>query len=354
LFLRSFISTTLILVFNTILGYGQVQLEPACFHSIEKYGVSGLPGSDFIWTIVGGTIISGDGTDTVAVRWDEPSKDTIGRLAVNEYTISGCFTTVPSEAIIKIRGPHVELGYYQQEKCFGDTAIFDVGSNFTAPYLIEWQDNSHNQNYFAFSSNKIKVTVTDSAGCIDSDSVNFIINSLPVINLGHDTILCNYDNPLMIYYSQIMANSSTFNSAKWYFAGDSSNDDYISIDPVEFLDTLRVKITDNNNCSQLDTMLILPCDVSILFNNIPNTIMPNVVAGKNTKWEIKFTEIFPNAVLEIFDRWGRLVFHTEHVAEEPWDGTSNGRPLPMDSYYYVLNLNYGNIKPFVGTVNLIK
>lgn len=354
--LRRFIPGIIILL-NTVFSYGQVQLEPACFHTIEKYGVTGYLGSDFVWTIIGGTIISGDGTDTVTVRWDEPTGITgTGHLSVTEYTSEVCFTKVPSEAIIKIRGPHVELGPYEQETCIGDTTILDLGSSFLEPYSITWQDNSHNQMYFAHTSEKIKVSVIDSAGCMDADSINFVINNLPVVNLGGDTVLCNYDNPKMIYYSQIMSNPSSFNHANWYFRGEESTNDYVEIEPVEKVDTLSVRITNNKGCSQSDTILILPCDVTQIFANIPNTITPDG-NGVNDVWNISpvlSSEIFAKAVLEIFDRWGRLVYHTEHVFEEPWDGKSKGRLLPMDSYYYVLKLNYGDFKPLVGTVNLIK
>jgi gliding motility-associated-like protein len=65
-------------------------------------------------------------------------------------------------------------------------------------------------------------------------------------------------------------------------------------------------------------------------------------------------QFFDKAVLEIFDRWGRLVYRTDNVYEEPWDGKSKGKILPMDSYYYVLNLNVMNTPPLVGTVNLIR
>lgn len=351
--LRRIISTTLILVLNTILGYGQVQIEPACALSIEKYGVIGLPGSDFVWTVIGGTIVTGEGSDTISIKWDD-SPGTIARIEVREYTSAGCFT-VPSIASVVIRGPIVDLSSFEREICFGDTAQLYVDSlNFIEPYIIEWQDNSQQANYFAYKSEKIKVTVIDSAGCIDADSLNFTVNNLPIVNLGRDTILCDINNPLMIYYSQIMDNSLSFSRAIWNLSGAQTTNDYISIDPVEFLDTLSVLITDNNECSQSDTMLIIPCDVNSIFVNMPNTITPDDGNDDNNVWNITHVELFPTAVLEIFDRWGRLVYHTEHVFDEPWDGKSKGRLLPMDAYYFVLNLNFGNSKPIVGTVNLIK
>ena len=98
---------------------------------------------------------------------------------------------------------------------------------------------------------------------------------------------------------------------------------------------------------------MLPCNIAELFRDIPNTITPNDDEA-NDVWNIPYMEYFEEAVLEIFDRWGRLVYRSTNVLDEPWDGTSNGNELPMDSYYYVLNLNMFNTPPIVGTVNLIK
>jgi gliding motility-associated-like protein len=53
--------------------------------------------------------------------------------------------------------------------------------------------------------------------------------------------------------------------------------------------------------------------------------------------------LYPNAELWIYNRWGELVYYTDDVAGEPWDGTFNGRDLPIDSYHYVLDL--GNDEP---------
>ncbi len=50
----------------------------------------------------------------------------------------------------------------------------------------------------------------------------------------------------------------------------------------------------------------------------------------------------PNAEVFVYNRWGELVFHTKNLLANPWDGTSDGKQLPTDSYHYILNLHNGS------------
>ena len=76
--------------------------------------------------------------------------------------------------------------------------------------------------------------------------------------------------------------------------------------------------------------------------------------GINDVWRIPQLEAFPQAVVEIFDRWGNMVFRSDPGYSTPWDGTFRGRKLPMDSYYFTISLNSGNMEPLTGSVTLIK
>jgi gliding motility-associated-like protein len=93
--------------------------------------------------------------------------------------------------------------------------------------------------------------------------------------------------------------------------------------------------------------------VEDLFKNLPSGFTPNN-DGKNDVWNIPGIENFPGAIVEIFDRWGILVFRSEPGYPKPWDGTSNGKEAPMDAYYYVINLNKPGLKTLNGSVTLIK
>jgi gliding motility-associated-like protein len=345
---RNIISFIVFALTTAFSVHGQDRLDPACAESVERYGVSGLDGSTFYWYFDHryGTIVEGDLTDTVTIQWGYQTGDV--ELEALEVTNAGCKNN-PSQAVIEIMAPDVNLGDPFPEICLGDTLILDVGDNFQPDYEILWNNGSNDQLYMTSTSGEIWVRVIDGFGCMRYDTVSLLVNPLPVVDLGiKDTILCDQGTPLTLEPGDFATYDWTTSS------GESSHASYFDAYPsVDRADTIFLSITDYNMCPGADTVIILPCDITVLFRNMPNTITPNN-DGKNDVWVIPYIEFFDDAVLEIFDRWGRLVFRTTNVADNPWDGTSKGRLLPMDSYYYVLNLNVFNTPPLVGTVNLIK
>lgn len=57
--------------------------------------------------------------------------------------------------------------------------------------------------------------------------------------------------------------------------------------------------------------------------------------GVNDTWEIRNIEYYPNANIEIFDRFSRrLVVYKG--SEQGWDGYYNGHPMPSTDYWYYI------------------
>lgn len=332
----------------TTFSYGQVQLEPACAESIQSYAVEGFANSTYVWSFDHnyGQVLAGEGNDTITIAWGYQT-GTID-MEVLEITDKGCFN-FPSQATIEIMAPDVNLGFDFPEICDQDTLALSVGTDFFEPFEVLWHDGSDNSTYLATQSEQIWARVIDGYGCIRYDTVSLLVHPLPVIDLGEDTVLCDETNPLFL-------DPGDFAEYEWYRTVDDeySYSSYLDVYPSRVLtDTVLLRITDYNSCSMSDTLIIFPCDLEGLFRDMPNTITPDG-DGTNDVWNIPYMDFFEDAVLEIFDRWGRLVYRSTSVLEEPWDGTSGGRDLPMDAYYYVLNLNMMNVEPLVGTVNLIR
>ncbi len=70
--------------------------------------------------------------------------------------------------------------------------------------------------------------------------------------------------------------------------------------------------------------------------------------GVNDYFKIDCLSRYPNNTLQVFNRWGNIVFQTKSYKND-WDGTSNGRAivqpedqLPEGTYYYVLDLGDGS------------
>ncbi len=112
-----------------------------------------------------------------------------------------------------------------------------------------------------------------------------------------------------------------------------------------------VIVTDQNACSMsLETEVIFTGSFDCV--EIPNIITPNN-DGYNDTWIIKNITLYPDAEILVFNRWGKLVFRTKNIADNPWDGRSDGKPVPADSYHYILYLNDGSA-PRSGVISVIR
>jgi len=70
-----------------------------------------------------------------------------------------------------------------------------------------------------------------------------------------------------------------------------------------------------------------------------NLISPNG-DGKNDTWVIRNIEKYPNNIVRVFDRLGRLVYSASNY-NNAWDGIYQGALLPEDTYYYIIELPNG-------------
>ena len=106
-------------------------------------------------------------------------------------------------------------------------------------------------------------------------------------------------------------------------------------------------VTDSRGCVAQDTTLIKVSPVI----KVNNTFTPNG-DGINDYWDITGLIAYQDATVDIFDRWGQKVFHSLGYPK-PWDGTYNGKPVPVGFYYYVINTHL-NGQVLSGYVTVIR
>lgn len=109
-----------------------------------------------------------------------------------------------------------------------------------------------------------------------------------------------------------------------------------------------VTVTDENGCSAGLDVNVDVTGYDCL--RVYEIITPNG-DGRNDTWKLRNAELYPDGEAFVYNRWGRLVFHTRDLTDE-WDGTYNGKILPNDSYHYVIRLNDGS-EPRTGVITII-
>ncbi|WP_181885125.1 lectin-like domain-containing protein [Pontibacter diazotrophicus] len=87
---------------------------------------------------------------------------------------------------------------------------------------------------------------------------------------------------------------------------------------------------------------------------VPNAFSPNG-DGVNETWEVETLEDYPDARVEVFDRWGTRIYEKVRYINE-WNGTYKGQPLPVSTYFYVITLSEDipkHGKKIVGSVSIV-
>ncbi len=111
--------------------------------------------------------------------------------------------------------------------------------------------------------------------------------------------------------------------------------------------TYVLKITTDKGCSAKDDVFIKVLKLPA----IPNIFSPNG-DGIHDTWSIQYLESYPGCTVDIFNRYGQLIWHSEGYTN-PWDGTIHGKAVPVGTYYYIVSPKNGR-KQMSGYVDVIR
>ena len=106
-----------------------------------------------------------------------------------------------------------------------------------------------------------------------------------------------------------------------------------------------------NGCTLTDQATITVAS----FIEIPNSFSPND-DGANDMWIIEGADLYPNASMTVYSRWGQPVFQTIGYNElKSWNGTNQrGKPLAEGVYYYIFELRDSEEQVFKGSLTLVR
>ncbi len=147
--------------------------------------------------------------------------------------------------------------------------------------------------------------------------------------------------------NEITAIASGGNPGYTFFFNDVDNGNDNTY-PIRETGSYTVTVVDENGCGAEAQLYMEFIDIEI-----PNFFSPNG-DSKNDFWRPVNIEQFPEIIIRIYDRYGRVV-RTMDINDEGWDGMYVDRELPSGDYWYVVRPNGAEDKrEFVGHFTLFR
>lgn len=279
------------------------------------------------------------------------------QLTLTSTNNGGCRPVASTITVQITDAPVVDLG--NNKVICGNDSLVNLTAQFRNASGVQWSTtgsgtfqslNASNTQYIlsgrdqTLNSLRIIATTTGNGSCLAvKDSVLINLAPVPVVNAGKDVLV--FENSPYTLNPIITGNIQSFQWSPANFLNDPLSKNPVFRGNTDQLLTLSVVST--NGCVATDQVFIT---VAKPFT-IPNVFSPNG-DGIHDTWVIPELDKYPNAVVSVFDRYGRRIFFTEGY-KRPWDGTFNGKAVAVATYYYIIE---PKLIPgiFSGSVTILK
>ena len=179
-------------------------------------------------------------------------------------------------------------------------------------------------------------------GCMDSTSQAITVNPSPTVTGGSVEVLQGGQIQLPavvtgagLIYQWTPATALSATNILHPIASPATDISYL------------INVTTASGCSASDVVLVKVLKTPV----VPNAFSPNG-DGINDSWIIQSLSTYPNATVDVFNRYGQKVFSSVGYAT-PWNGNNNAKALPVGTYYYVIDSKKGH-KPISGSVTILR
>ena len=267
--------------------------------------------------------------DTLAAgNYSIITREGVGCESVDTFVITEPTQLLLTDSVIKVM-------------CSGESngEIYITAYGGTPDFTYLWSNSETNSYITNLNPGNYSVTVTDYNGCTSIFDTMLVA---PTQMLISDSIY--YQN----HYGNIKINTIGGTPEYTYLWSNGV------IEPVNtnlISGGYFVTVTDANNCSLVNYYKI---DIDLI---IPTVITPNA-DGKNDRFRITNVESLENIKINIFNRWGDLVYTFDGngyaYPTKEWNGNDlNGNKLPIGSYVCVIEVD-SQMYTYKGTVTIVR
>ncbi len=192
--------------------------------------------------------------------------------------------------------------------------------------------------------NTIRYTYNANNGCSNYKDQTIEVYPVPVANAGPDKFVL--EGGITTLTPAVNASypvTYLWTPATWL---DNPESEAPKTSPLSDI-TYTLTVTSDKGCSSSDNVFVKILKAPL----IPNIFSPNN-DGIHDKWEISYLASYPGCTVDIYNRYGQLIYHSVGY-DKPWDGTVNGKQVPVGTYYYIIDPKNGRQK-MSGYVDVIR
>ncbi|NIG53400.1 gliding motility-associated C-terminal domain-containing protein [Chitinophaga sp. Cy-1792] len=314
--------------------------NPACEGESLQLSASGDNGSTYSWT----------GPDGFTSNLQQPVISPVYAVNNGVYTVTlttslGCTNT--GTTTVDVNAAPVANAGSDAGICEGSSVTLQGsgGNSFSWTPATGLSDPA-SANPVATPTDTTAYILTVSNGqCTDKDTVVVNVWHKPVANAGPDKKI--FEGETTQLNGSAGGSDVTFTWTPVYYITNASSLTPIVSPATDTTYTLQVTSSHGCGFATDDAFVRVYKKISI-----PNAFSPNG-DGINDTWKIDKLDTYPESDINVFNRYGQLVFKSHGYSHE-WNGTINGSPLPVGTYYYTIDLKTGFGKNPSGWVVIIR
>ena len=301
--------------------------NPFCEDTCITFTNNSSFGDTFFWTFEGGTPATYNGLTPPDICFNTGGTFNITLIATND--LGADTTTKP----ITVHPKPVIKAPNDTTICAGSTFWLkgEGGLSYEWSGYSDEDDILTDDNIIPAHTNTYFVKGMGVGGCEGFDTLNLTVIQPPV-EVGFDTLICD-DSSI---------NLSAGNNGFSYLWSTGSTQQRITVNETNIY-TVNV----SNSCFNIPYTFKVETENCAPTFYVPNALSPNG-NGVNDSFYIIGKNITVTR-LEIFSRWGELVFEGNESNGYIWDGTYKGDPVPDGLYIY-----QATIRPRKGKLQYLK
>jgi len=155
-------------------------------------------------------------------------------------------------------------------------------------------------------------------------------------------------------FVELFSDNNNCDTYDWTWEDGNSSTQSISTNPSE--SGWYYVAVDSLGCLGFDSVYVVVGVGAPTINGNMNAIYDAITPNGDTyndDWKIPGIEYYPNALIQVFNRWGSIVHETSGSDYDAWNGTNEGEELPVGTYYYIIDLKTDDV-PQTGPITIIR